>query len=183
MEHSVSPFGASYSIEDHGSRYNEKIVNDYLRVITLDDVNMINRWTSHADVPIAKLITFAKKIKSIEPIARLTVYRGVGMGLSYQEKMNMYDKRLFMHFLKPEIKPGYKVTYSTPRPLSFAGDLNTAKAFGSTIVTTVFEPNRNYINITESFWEAVNRIDAASLFKEVILLDINVPITYTVLEV
>lgn len=179
----ISPFGVTYSLEYHKAPYDEKIVEAYLQVITPEDVVMINRWTSHADVPLPTLIAFSKKIKNIEPIQNLTVYRGIGSGLSYQEKMDMYDKKLFMHFLKPGIKVGSKIRYSTPRPLSFASDLATAKAFGSTIVTTVFGHNRNYINITDSFWEAVNRIDAASLFKEVILLDINVPITYTVLEV
>lgn len=163
-------------------KFDEKTVLDYLKVITRQDVVMINRWTSHADVPIKDLIIFANKIKHVEPIGQLHVYRGIGFNLSYQDKMDLYDKKFLMYFLKPGVKPGYVTTYATPRPLSFTDDLSTAKAFGSTIVTTTLDKTTKYLRITQAFWEAVNRIDATSLFQETILLEINKPIKYTVLQ-
>lgn len=160
----------------------EQLVSRYLKILTREDVVMINRWTSHADVPLDQLIALSKKLRIVEYIPDLVVYRGCGTNLSYQEKMDMYEKKFFMHFLKPEVKPGYRLTYATPRPLSFTDDLKTARAFGSTIVSTVFGKDTNYIRFTQALWEAVNRIDASSLFQEVILLDVNKPITYTVVQ-
>lgn len=179
MKHSLSKWLAaneSIAIDE------EVVVKRYLQVLTPVDVATINRWTSHADVPLDKLIALAKKLKPIEPVAQLTVYRGIGTGLSYQEKMDLYTKKFFMHFLKPGVKPGFVTQYATPRPLSFTDDIKTARAFGNTVVSTVFGPDTNYIRITHPLWEAINRIDAASLFQEVILLDINKPISYTVVE-
>lgn len=185
MDVNLKNLGSTLSLELFGSdkpKFDEKTVLDYLKVITRQDVMMINRWTSHADVPIKDLITFANKIKHVEPIGQLQVYRGIGFNLSHQDKMDLYDKKFLMYFLKSGVKPGYVTTYATPRPLSFTDDLSTAKAFGSTIVTTVLDKTTKYLRITQAFWEAVNRIDATSLFQETILLEINKPIKYTVLQ-
>lgn len=163
-------------------KVDEALVQKYLKVITPEDVAMINQWTSAADVPIAILIKFQQKIKDIEPVANLKVYRGIGFNLSYQEKMDIYEKKFFMHFLKPGIGVGSEFTYSTPRPLSFTDDIKTAQSFGSTVISATFSKDTKYLRITDAFWEAVNRIDAASLFQEVILLEINKPFKYTVVE-
>jgi len=160
----------------------KSLVKDYLDVLTVEDVKMINRWTSHADVPLDKLLALHKKIKDIEPTESLTVYRGIGHGLSYQEKMDLFEKKFFMYFLIKGVQKGYVFTYSTPRPLSFTDDIQTARAFGKVIVTTDLPRSLRYIRITQAFWEAVNQIDAASLFQEIILLETHREIKYTVLE-
>jgi hypothetical protein len=151
-------------------------------VLTADDIRMINRWTSHADVPIERLLMFQEKIKAIEPVAELVVYRGIGAGLSYQDKMGLYDKKFFMHFLQRNVTKGHVFTYNTPRPASFTDDIRTARAFGRTIVSTILPATSRYIRITEALWEAANRISASSLFQEVILLEVNKDIQCTVRE-
>lgn len=163
------------------NKYNS-VVEDYLKVLTLDDIRMINRWTSHADVPIDVLIKFYLKIRNIEPVSNLQIYRGIGTNLSYQEKMNLFEKKFLMHFLMKGVQKGYNFTYSTPRPLSFSDDIKTARAFGNVVVSTTLNRAMKYIRITQAFWDAANQIDASSLFQEVILLEINKDVRYTVLE-
>jgi hypothetical protein len=179
--HAYSTVSAEGFATDHTAF--EITVKAYLKLLTRADIQMINRWTSHADVPIAKLLAFQTKIRNVEGQDQLQVYRGIGNGLSYQEKMDLYEKKFIFHCLKQGVGPGHQFSYSTPRPLSFSDDLNTAKAFGNTIVTTVFDQSIPYIRITQAFWEAANRIEAASLFQEVILLKINEPVQYQVFQI
>lgn len=158
-------------------------VGEYLKILTPDDIKMINRWTSHADVPINVLLKFASRICNVEPITNLQIYRGIGMNLSYQEKMGLFEKKFLMHFLIKGVKKGYKFSYSTPRPLSFTDDLALAHTFGNTIVTTELNSSMKHIRITDAFWDAANHISASSLFQEVILLEINKEIQYTVCDI
>lgn len=158
------------------------LVQKYLDVLTIEDIKTVNRWTSHADVSLDKLKRLAEKMRKVEPVEDLRVYRGIGMNLSYQEKMGIFEKKFIFHFLKKDFKEGTKFKYATPRPLSFTDNLQTAKAFGDTIVTTVFTKDNSFLRITEAFWEAANKIEASSLFQEVILLDVNQEIEYTIFK-
>lgn len=158
------------------------VVQKYLKVLTPQDAKMLLRWTTHADVPISDLKALSEKLQKVESVDKLTVYRGMGFNLSYQEKMGLFEKKFWMHFLRKEVKVGFKFKYATPRPLSFSDDLNTARGFGSTIVTTVLTRKNSYIRITQAMWEAINKIEPTTLFQETILLDINTDIEYTVFK-
>lgn len=159
-----------------------KVVQAYLSVLTKEDIKTINRWTAAADVPFSAMLALSKKLQSIEPVPELKIFRGIGFGLSYQEKMGLFEKKTFGWRLKDGVRKGTEFEYSTPRPLSFSTDLFTARAFGKVVVTSTLTLRHKYINITEAFWNAANSIDAASLFHEVILLEINKDMPYTVLE-
>lgn len=159
------------------------LVKAYLKVLTVEDVRTLNNWTTSADTSIDILLKLQTKVKNIEPVENLAIFRGIGMNLSYQEKMGLFEKKLgIMHFLKNGIRKGFMFKYATPRPLSFASDRDTAKAFGDVIVTTVLTRKMRYIRLTQAFWEAANQIEASTWFKEVILLEVDKEVEYYVLE-
>lgn len=160
-------------------------VDSYLKILTKKDFDMLFSWTVYADtkVKINELIEFHNKIKNIEPVNNLTIYRGIGGNLRQQEKMDLYEKKFFMYFLKKNINVGDKFEFMSPRPLSFTDDIDTARAFGNVIIKTILPNHYKYIRITDSLWMAANKISNYTFFKEVVLLETNKPIKYEIAEI
>jgi hypothetical protein len=136
------------------------VVEALERALTTAEKQTLYDWSNLADQKHLHILeNIRDKVLQIQPLTEKTysVYRGMGLNVSFQETMNIIQAGWFGHRLKSGLHLGSTFQFRNARPISFSTDVMIARAFGDIVVTTTVDSTDHFLLFTPELSVVRNR--------------------------